>query len=160
MMLKLAAPLLLVAGLATPALAQSTTRPPTMLIHGNYCGPGNNAPLPPIDALDAACARHDACTPDGGLPTKACNLRLQREAALVSRDPHQPDELRSLAGLISVGASMMMADRGASAAPAVAPAPTATPVSHDVASPETQRWSPAPVEAPSVPADEDGDESD
>ena len=25
-----------------------------MLIHGNYCGPGNNAPRPPIDALDAA----------------------------------------------------------------------------------------------------------
>jgi hypothetical protein len=51
-----------------------------MLIHGNYCGPGNNAPLPPIDALDAACARHDACTPDGALAPKACNLRLQVDA--------------------------------------------------------------------------------
>jgi hypothetical protein len=33
--------------------------------------------------LDAACARHDACTPSGGLPSPACNARLQREAALI-----------------------------------------------------------------------------
>ncbi|GJE18542.1 hypothetical protein [Methylobacterium marchantiae] len=156
MIVKLTAPLLLVAGLATPALAQTTTRPPTVLIHGNYCGPGNNAPLPPIDALDAACARHDACTPDGGLPTKACNLRLQREAALIARDPRQSGDLRSLAGLISVGASMMMADTGAHAAPA----PTATPVSHDVVPPETQRWSPAPAETPALSTDEDGDDAE
>lgn len=152
MIVKLTAPLLIVAGLATPALAQSTNRPPTMLIHGNYCGPGNNAPLPPIDALDAACARHDACTPDGGLPTKACNLRLQREAALVSRDARQPDDLRSLAGLISVSASMMLADR--SPRPAAA-----TAVSDDLAAPGTQ-WSPASMGAPALPADQDGDDAE
>ncbi|MHC2019816.1 hypothetical protein [Methylobacterium sp. CM6247] len=149
MFLKFTAPLLLAATLATPALAQTTTRPPTMLIHGNYCGPGNNAPLPPIDALDAACARHDACTPDGGLPSKACNLRLQREAEVISRSPRQPDDIRSLAGLISVGASMMLADTGSRSTPDV----TAVPVSHDIVSPEAQR---APT-ARTLPADEDGE---
>lgn len=129
MIARLALPVLLVAGLAgpalaQPALAQTSARPPAMLIHGNYCGPGNNAPLAPIDALDAACARHDACTPDDGLPSKACNLRLQREAALISRDPRQPDDLRSLAGLISVGASMMLAEGTGTGRPA------ATPVGH------------------------------
>ncbi|MCJ2131114.1 hypothetical protein [Methylobacterium sp. E-045] len=152
MLLKFTAPLLLAATLATPALAQTTTRPPTILIHGNYCGPGNNAPLPPIDALDAACARHDACTPDGGLPTKACNLRLQREAALVSRDPRQPDDLRSLAGLISVSASMMLADTGSRSAPAV----TAVPVSHDVVSPDAQRG----PDARATLADGDGEDAE
>lgn len=94
---------------AAPASAQSGPGPqgPTLLIHGNYCGPGNNAPLAPVDALDAACARHDACTPDGGLPTKACNLRLQREAALVARDPHQPEDVRAMAGFVSTGAALM-----------------------------------------------------
>ena len=152
MFLKFTAPLLLAATLATPALAQTTTRPPTMLIHGNYCGPGNNAPLPPIDALDAACARHDACTPDGGLPTKACNLRLQREAALVSRDVRQSDDLRSLAGLISVTASMMLADT----APRSTPTATATPVSHDAVSPEAQRG----PDTRAVSAVEDGEDAE
>lgn len=72
-----------------------------MVIYGNYCGPGNNAPLPPIDDLDAACARHDACTPSRGLPTKACNLRLAREAEAVALDPSQPDDLRALAGAVA-----------------------------------------------------------
>ena len=83
---------------------------PKMLIHGNYCGPGNNAPLPPIDALDAACARHDACTPNGGLPSKACNLRLQREAELIARNPRVPEKERAMAGMIAMGATMMPTD--------------------------------------------------
>lgn len=78
-----------------------------MLMHGNYCGPGNNAPAVPVDALDAACARHDACTPDGGLPSKACNLRLQVEAERVASDPRQPEDLRMMAGLVATGAAMM-----------------------------------------------------
>lgn len=98
--------------LVAPALAQSGPMAhwPALLLHGNYCGPGNNAPLPPIDALDAACARHDACTPDGALPSKACNLGLQRDAELISRDSRQPDDLRALAGLVSAGASIMPFD--------------------------------------------------
>ena len=96
--------------LAGPALAQSDPyrQAPSALFHGNYCGPGNNAPAPPIDALDAACARHDACSPNSGPATKACNLRLQRDAEAISRDPRQPNDLRTIAGFVSMGASMMM----------------------------------------------------
>lgn len=99
----------LTAGFTTPCSAQpgTTSVRPTFLIHGNYCGPGNNAPLAPVDALDAACARHDACTPDGGLPSKACNLRLQAEAERIANDPRQSDELRMAAGVVASGAAMM-----------------------------------------------------
>ncbi|WP_336489815.1 hypothetical protein [Methylobacterium nigriterrae] len=93
-----------------PARAQSYPQEPSLLLHGNYCGLGNNAPFPPIDALDAACARHDACTPAGGLPSRACNLRLQREAGIISRDLRQPDDVRALAGFISVGAAALPFD--------------------------------------------------
>ena len=110
-------PLIVAACLTSPALAQSTIHvgQPAALIHGNYCGMGNNAPSPPIDALDAACARHDACTPAGSLPTRACNLRFQRETAFILRDPRQPDDLRALAGFISAGAALLPFDPIASA---------------------------------------------
>lgn len=121
----LAVPLAL--AFALPARAQPAAYGgPKILIHGNYCGPGNNAPLPPIDALDAACARHDACTPEGGLPSPACNLRLQREAALVARDPRQSETLRSMAGLIAATATLMPSEAGPhrmSAALSADPAP-------------------------------------
>ncbi|SDN47354.1 hypothetical protein SAMN05216360_108244 [Methylobacterium phyllostachyos] len=122
MLTKLAAPLLLAAGyaaLAVPSQAQPAAfGGPKILIHGNYCGPGNNAPLPPIDALDAACARHDACTPQGGLPTEACNLRLQQDAALIARDPRQPEKLRSMAGLIAATATLIPSESGPQRMPA------------------------------------------
>ena len=115
----LGAAAILAAICAGPALAQPAANGgPKFLLHGNYCGPGNNAPLPPIDALDAACARHDACTPDVGLPSKACNLRLEREAAAVARDPDQPDDVRSLASFVASFA----ATSASSAAPSVLPA--------------------------------------
>ncbi|WP_336491884.1 hypothetical protein [Methylobacterium nigriterrae] len=112
MTLRILPPLVLAACLTSPALAQSAinVRQPAALIHGNYCGLGNNAPLPPIDALDAACARHDACTPANGLPSRACNLRFQRQTEFISRDPRQPDELRALAGFISAGAALLPFD--------------------------------------------------
>lgn len=117
---RLSVSLALVLGAAVPALAQtdSLDSPPALLLHGNYCGPGNKAPRPPIDALDAACARHDACTPSGGLPARACNLRLQDDAERVSRDPRQPDDLRALAGLVAAGAGLLPADTRLAAAPA------------------------------------------
>ncbi|WP_279358995.1 hypothetical protein [Methylobacterium indicum] len=107
--MRLATPLILACGLSAAALAPALAqdRPPALLIHGNYCGPGNNAPLPPIDALDAACARHDACTPRGGLASPACNARLQREASLIARDPRQPEDLRDAAGFVAFAAGMM-----------------------------------------------------
>jgi len=111
---KLAAPILIATTLIattlagpTSAWAQSATRRPVMLIHGNYCGPGNNAPLAPIDALDAACARHDACTPDEGLPSKACNRRLQDEAEALANNPGQLPDIRMVAGIVASGAAMM-----------------------------------------------------
>ncbi|MCJ2018044.1 hypothetical protein MKK84_11495 [Methylobacterium sp. E-065] len=122
MLTRLAAPLLLATGfaaLSAPSQAQPAAfGGPKMLIYGNYCGPGNNAPLPPIDALDAACARHDACTPNGGLPTPACNLRLQQDAALIARDPRQPEKLRSMAGLIAATATLIPSERGPQRMPA------------------------------------------
>lgn len=105
---RLASPLIAAACLVSPALAQ-----PAALIHGNYCGVGNNAPLPPIDALDLVCARHDACTPSGGLASRACNLRFQREATFIARDPRQPDDLRALAGFLAAGAAMLPSEPGA-----------------------------------------------
>jgi hypothetical protein len=122
MLTKLAAPFVLAAGCAALA-ASAQAQPaafggPKMLIHGNYCGPGNNAPLPPIDALDAACARHDACTPQGGLPSQACNLRLQQEATLISRDPRQPQDVRSLAGLVAATATLIPSEPNARRLPA------------------------------------------
>ncbi|WP_407528177.1 hypothetical protein [Methylobacterium oryzisoli] len=123
-MIRFALPLVLAAGMAAPALAQQQLgRPPAMLLHGNYCGPGNNAPLPPVDALDAACARHDACTPRGGLASQACNLRLQREAELISRDPRQPEDVRMLAGLTAIGAGLLPSAPSTAAVPAIGYAP-------------------------------------
>nr|WP_245298633.1 hypothetical protein [Methylobacterium platani] len=148
-----AVPLVLACGLAAPALAQSG-RPPALLIHGNYCGPGNNAPLPPIDALDAACARHDACTPRGGMATAACNARLQREAELIARDPRQPEDLRDAAGFVAFAAGLMPSRRQVARAPfpaspmatkslatgslatgSVTTAPPARPVGHTLPAP-------------------------
>jgi len=57
-------------------------------------------------------------TPDVGLPSKACNLRLEREAAAVARDPRQPDDLRSLAGFVASFA----ASKASSPTPSVLPA--------------------------------------
>ncbi|MCJ2136330.1 hypothetical protein MKK69_20135 [Methylobacterium sp. J-026] len=121
MLTKHAAPFFLAAGcavLAAPSQAQPAAfGGPKILIHGNYCGPGNNAPLPPIDALDAACARHDACTPEGGMPSLACNLRLKREAALIARDPRQTDDLRAMAGFVAATATLIPSEPGPQRAP-------------------------------------------
>jgi hypothetical protein len=77
----------------------------SLLIHGNFCGPGNRGPgYPPVDALDLACARHDACSPplaSGRLPTCACHDRLHAEADLVARDPGTPRSLRDTARFVS-----------------------------------------------------------
>ena len=104
--LEILAPIVLLACWSGPSAA-GTAAPTrvTMLVHGNYCGFGNNAPLAPVDALDAACARHDACTPDGDLPTKACNARLEREAATIANDLRQPGDVRTMAGLVAAFAA-------------------------------------------------------
>lgn len=153
MLTRLAAPLVLAAGCAALA-ASAQAQPaafggPKMLIHGNYCGPGNNAPRPPIDTLDAACARHDACTPEGGLPSQACNLRLQREATLISRDPRQPQELRSMAGLVAATATLIPSE----------PAPRNMPASVTT-SPAPDAYAPLPESSAPATLDEDDDAAD
>ncbi|MCJ2103513.1 hypothetical protein MKK82_32370 [Methylobacterium sp. E-046] len=108
--------LALAIGLVTPALAEPPAMGgPRMLIHGNYCGPGNNAPSPPIDMLDAACARHDACTPNGRVPSRTCNARLEQEADAISRDTRQPADLRAMAGFVAAGAAMLQIADGPTA---------------------------------------------
>lgn len=81
------------------------------LIHGNFCGPGNRGPgHPPIDALDLACAHHDACSPaatSGMLAHCACHGRLHDEAGLVARDPTTPLSVRETAQFIADGAEAL-----------------------------------------------------
>ena len=122
-----------------------------LVFHGNYCGVGNKAGAEPVDALDVACMRHDACTPTGKVQSCACNARLAEEAGAVARDPTQTAELKSLATLTATAATAGMAlcvpaallpDRTAAAAP-VAPRPVEASV--PVAEPPERIEPPAPV---------------
>ena len=112
------------AALASAHVPSARGGEPKLLIHGNYCGPGNNAPSPPVDAVDAACARHDACTPTGGLPSPACNARLRRDLMSVARDPSQPDDMRALAQTFAAGTALIPSAPGG-AVGGYAPAPSA-----------------------------------
>ena len=89
--------------------AHAQARPDAFLFYGNFCGPGNRGPgYAPIDALDLACAHHDACSPDmnaGVLPSCTCNRRLQVEAHAVASDPRMPERTRQTAEFISSFAS-------------------------------------------------------
>lgn len=95
---------------AAPARAQEIIPPGpdgrgALLIYGNFCGPGNRGPgYKPIDALDRACARHDACSTDpasGVLTSCACNRRLAAEAGRVARDLRAPAQTRQTAQFIA-----------------------------------------------------------
>jgi hypothetical protein len=81
------------------------------LFHGNYCGPGNRPGTRPVDALDAACMHHDACVPSEGLPSRACNARLQHEAAAVARNPVQPPDIQFLASVTAASAALLLCQR-------------------------------------------------
>lgn len=103
---RLAAGLLALSLTAAPARAQDLpfvdAQRGTVLIHGNYCGPGNRSPLQPVDALDRACMHHDACSPPRGeIATCACNDRLHAEAEAVAHDPHASQSLRDTAGFVA-----------------------------------------------------------
>jgi hypothetical protein len=90
-----------------PAASDIRVAKVAMLFHGNYCGVGSRAGTAPVDALDAACMRHDACTPSGGIPSCACNARLQVESTAIARNARQPPELQFLASVTAAGAGMM-----------------------------------------------------
>lgn len=76
------------------------------LIHGNYCGPGSRPGTQPVDALDAACMRHDACMPSNGLPSCGCMTRLKNEAEAVAQDALQPPDIQILASATAAGAAL------------------------------------------------------
>lgn len=76
--------------------------------HGHYCGAGQRGEgLPPVDALDAACQRHDACFDAAGHRSCACNLSLQREATSVSERPGLALEVRRRALSVAQAAEVM-----------------------------------------------------
>ncbi|GAB6842739.1 hypothetical protein HNR00_003190 [Methylorubrum rhodinum] len=78
------------------------------LFHGHYCGKGNRGEgIAPIDALDAACMRHDACYGTAGYSSCACDATLRREATLVSDDPSVPLETRRRALSVTQAAAAM-----------------------------------------------------
>ena len=79
-----------------------------LLFHGNYCGAGSRQGTRPVDALDAACLRHDACARFNALPSCACNARLQYEAAAIARNPAQPPDIQFLASMTAVGAGLLL----------------------------------------------------
>ena len=102
---------LLLAAPTAPAFAQDPLAPlmhGALVFHGNYCGPGNKGVHPaPVDALDAACMRHDACVTDFELPSCACNDRLAAEADAVAADPSAPADERRDAAFTAQGAALL-----------------------------------------------------
>ncbi|RYC29701.1 hypothetical protein D3273_22625 [Lichenibacterium minor] len=79
-----------------------------LVYHGNYCGPGNKGAHPaPVDALDAACMRHDACVKDFKIPSCGCNARLAEAATAVAADRSAPAEEREAADFTARGAQAL-----------------------------------------------------
>ena len=81
-----------------------------LLIHGNYCGVGSREGRGPIDELDAACQRHDACAPAAGvgIPSCECNARLREESTAIAEDPSQTPEIKLLASATASAAAVMV----------------------------------------------------
>ena len=65
-----------------------------LLVHGNYCGIGNRPGTAPVDALDAACRHHDACSETGAFPSCTCDERLRVEATAIAADPTTPIDIK------------------------------------------------------------------
>ena len=79
-----------------------------LVYHGNYCGPGNKGVHPaPVDALDEACMRHDACVKNFKIPSCGCNAHLTQEAAVVAADASAPMEEREAADFTARGAQAL-----------------------------------------------------
>jgi hypothetical protein len=99
-----------------------------LLIHGNFCGIGNRPGTLPIDALDAACMHHDACTKTGSLPSCACDERLLRDAKAIAEDPRTPADLQTVAAATAAAMAVLVCEVKPTRAanPPAAPAPVAT----------------------------------
>ena len=83
-------------------------KPAPLLIHGNYCGPGSRPGSRPIDALDAACQRHDSCVHPGKVPSCACNARLQHDAEAIAQNPRQPPDIQFIASATAAAAGLLI----------------------------------------------------
>ena len=79
-----------------------------LLIYGNYCGIGNRPRAAPVDELDAACMRHDACTHTGNLPSCTCDEHLQGEATAIAADESRPKKMRALAGAMAASMAVLI----------------------------------------------------
>lgn len=78
------------------------------LYHGNYCGKGQRGEgLAPVDALDAACQRHDACYDAAGRKSCACDEALRQDATAVSDSPGVGPQVREKALSVAEAASVM-----------------------------------------------------
>jgi hypothetical protein len=95
---------------ARQPIADEGLDPGAFLFHGNYCGLGGRPGTPPVDALDAACMRHDACTSDtyNGLASCACNERFRHEVEALAQHPAQPPDIQFVASLAAVGTTFML----------------------------------------------------
>lgn len=51
--------------------------------YGNWCGGGHSGPGAPIDALDAACMRHDKCWASRGMYACSCNREFTAELSRI-----------------------------------------------------------------------------
>ena len=107
---------LMVSFLASASLAQDALPKPDLgpvmhgrlVYHGNYCGPGHKGNRPaPVDALDEACMRHDACVKDFDIPSCSCNATLAEAAAAVAADLQAPAEEREAADFTARGAQAL-----------------------------------------------------
>ncbi len=79
-----------------------------LLIHGNFCGIGGRPGLAPLDALDAACERHDSCTRTGKLPSCTCNERLKDEASAIVSDPDATADLKALSAAVAASMTVLI----------------------------------------------------
>lgn len=71
---------------------------PSLMMYGNWCGPGNGPySLPPIDPLDAACMRHDLCYVATGSVACECDVPFMRELRAMSYpNPDVYDRARAM----------------------------------------------------------------
>ena len=81
-----------------------------LLIHGNYCGIGGRRGLAPVDALDAACRRHDACTRSDVVLNCSCDERLERDATAIADDPATTAEMKALATATAASMAILVCE--------------------------------------------------
>lgn len=76
-------------------------------IYGNWCGPGNSGPDPPIDAVDEVCCRHDQCYCEDGYFECSCDRDLVASMPAAIADSSTPPEgaAKGLAAMLFFAAS-------------------------------------------------------